>query len=167
MPDAADEPPDIHWPAGFTPDRADCYSGARITVAAPAPRVFDLLVAAGGWPAWLPGVTGVRFHGACAGPLRQHDSFELLLAERHRFEVLVAELVPHRRLGLSGIAGGLQLYHAWLLTPSSGGHTLVASELVARGTTATAIREAPPVWANRLNARWLTGLRERTEAGGP
>ncbi|SEC24983.1 Polyketide cyclase / dehydrase and lipid transport [Streptomyces misionensis] len=163
MQDAADEYPDIHWPAGFTPDDADCHSRARTVVDASAARVFDLLVTAEDWPSWIPGLTDVRFSSPCSGTLQRHCSLEFRLAGRHRFEILVGEIVTHRRLGLSGIASGLQFYQAWLLTPSEG-QTLIESELVARGTTAKVIQEAPPAWASRLNTRLPARLKARVEA---
>ncbi|MFF2328626.1 MULTISPECIES: SRPBCC family protein [unclassified Streptomyces] len=157
-----DDGPDVHWPPGFAPDQADCYCRAQTTVSAPASQVFDLLVTAEDWPGWVPGLTDVRFRGPCQGTLQKHGAFEVRLANRRRFELLVAEIAAPRRLGLSGIATGLQFYQAWLLTPSSTG-TVVSSEIVARGIAAKAMREATPDWASRVNSRWLAGLRARAE----
>nr|WSX75180.1 SRPBCC family protein [Streptomyces sp. NBC_00899] len=149
---ASDSHPDIHWPAGFSPDQAHGFCRAQAVVHAPPSTAFALLTDVARWPEWVPGVTEART-GAVAGAfaVRFHE---------HPFEICLGEHVPHSRLGWSGIGSGVQLYQAWLLTPVADG-TLVVTENVVRGPVARSIDALAPVWTERLNVLWLAQLRRR------
>lgn len=154
MHDASHGHPDMHWPSGFTPKSAHGFCQARGVISSSPERVFDLLTDMARWPEWVPGITEVRL-GAHA------SAFEVEL-HQHRFEVIIGEHEPPRRLGWSGIGAGVQLYQAWLLT-GAGGKTHVVTETVVRGPAVKSIGTLSPAWAERLNARWLAQLKSLAE----
>ena len=152
--------PLMHWPAGFTPERADCFCHAEAVVAATIDHVFGALADAEHWPRWVPDVTAV--HGAPPLALmRRQCAFEVRI-RGEGFEVLVAEHVAPHRLGWTAIADKLQIYQAWLLAPAAAG-TRVTTEVVAIGPAAAAYRESRPSWADGITRRWLRSLRSLTE----
>lgn len=155
MHDASDGHQDLHWPSGFTPDRAHSFCQAEAVVASPCARVFALLTDVVRWPEWVPGITEVR---SC-----DLSGTYTMQIRGHRFEVIVGEHVPPRRLGWSGIGAGVQLYQAWLLTAVDGG-THVVTGIVVRGPAAKSADSESLAWAEGLNARWLARLKRRTES---
>jgi uncharacterized protein YndB with AHSA1/START domain len=142
--------PKMHWPAGFTPERADCFCHAEAVVAAPVDHVFGLLADVERWPDWVPDVTAVN------GMLGQQCTFEVHL-RGERFEVLVAEHQAPHRIGWTAIADELQIYQAWLFAPDLAG-TRVTTEVVAVGPAAAAYRESRPSWADGITRGWLRTL---------
>ncbi|MFC0437408.1 SRPBCC family protein [Kutzneria buriramensis] len=145
--------PLIHWPAGFTPERADCFCHAETTVPAPPAVVFDVLTDVAAWPSWVPGVSAITHLG---GPLRTQCTFDVDM-RGERFEVLVAECRPPNRVGWTAIAAEVQVYQSWLLVAARP-CTRVITEVVAVGPVAAAYRESRPSWSDNITRHWLHAL---------
>ncbi|MFJ7497303.1 SRPBCC family protein [Streptomyces sp. NPDC097727] len=146
--------PEIHWPAGFTPEHAHSFCNAHAFVQAPPDRVFSLLADVTWWPQWVPGVTEVV-------PGAPPKTFQLLF-HGHRFEVFAGEQDRPHRLGWSAVGAGVQLYQAWLLSEVEHG-THVITENVVRGPAAHSMNMSSPPWTVRLNSLWLAQLKRMSE----
>ena len=59
--DLANRSPNIHWPEGFSPDKADLFSHNELIINAPCERVWKHIVVATKWPEWYPNSKDVRF----------------------------------------------------------------------------------------------------------
>jgi hypothetical protein len=61
--DLANRSPDIHWPEGFSPDRADLFSHNELRIEASCERVWKHIVEATKWPQWYPNSKDVQIMG--------------------------------------------------------------------------------------------------------
>lgn len=145
MDDMSDGDPEIHWPAGFSPEAAHGHFQREALVRTPADRAFALLTEVSSRPRWAPGVTEVSsdalaqfFH------VRWHG---------HRFEVFVGENAPPHRIGWLGIGAGVQLYQAWLITPTEEGTRLVTANVV-RGAAPKSLDTRSALWMDHLSDMW-------------
>ncbi|MET7511879.1 SRPBCC family protein [Streptomyces sp. NPDC005480] len=137
--------PDIHWPAGFSPDDAHGFFQRQATVRASPDRAFALLTDVSKWPEWSPGLSEVSI-----------DALAQLFSVRwhgHRFEVFVGENEPPHRIGWLGIGAGVQLYQAWLLTAVEGG-THIVTENVVRSAAPKALDTLSATWTAHLDDLW-------------
>jgi hypothetical protein len=54
---------DIHWPAGFEPEKADLFAHNELTVDASCERVWTHIIEASRWPTWYPNSKDVEVQG--------------------------------------------------------------------------------------------------------
>jgi hypothetical protein len=52
--DLANRSPDIHWPTGFEPEKADLFAHNDLIINAPCERVWTHIIEASRWPTWYP-----------------------------------------------------------------------------------------------------------------
>jgi len=52
--DLAHRSPDIHWPGGFEPEKADLFAHNDLIINASCERVWRHIIDANRWPAWYP-----------------------------------------------------------------------------------------------------------------
>jgi hypothetical protein len=57
--DLANRSPDIHWPPGFDPLKADLFSHNELFVNASCERVWQHIIEATKWPQWYPNAKDV------------------------------------------------------------------------------------------------------------
>jgi hypothetical protein len=74
--DVAKRSPDIHWPAGFSPDDADLFAHNEIFINAPCVTVWQHLVEAPKWPLWYSNSHDLHISNDRTGLLQQDSSFE-------------------------------------------------------------------------------------------
>jgi len=102
--DLAARDPDIHWPAGFEPEKADLFAHNQARLNASCDTVWRHIVDARAWPTWYPNAQNVTLLGnaeALAPDVRwRWTTFGLAIESR------VDEFVPGRRLGWFGGAPG-------------------------------------------------------------
>ncbi|MFP5391413.1 MAG: SRPBCC family protein [Gammaproteobacteria bacterium] len=159
--DFARRSPDIHWPAGYTPARADLFAHNEIVVNASCAAVFRQLAAAEHWPAWYANARDVRVRGGRT-QLQKGSRFEWTtfgLPVRSR----VREFEPARRIGWFGKAPKLKAYHTWLLTPRDGG-CFVQSEEVVLGQGARDLAKSDPAAMHSGHDLWNQALKAAVEA---
>ncbi|MBZ9758151.1 SRPBCC family protein [Mesorhizobium sp. ESP6-5] len=155
--DLATRDPDIHWPAGFEPDRADLFAHNEARLKVSCNTVWQQIVDARAWPTWYPNAQDVTLLDGA--PLLGPDvrwtwtTFGLTIESR------VHEFVPGRRLGWFGSAPGEApaFYHTWLLRPDGDGCHVVMDE-AGVGSGAAAFRKADEGRMHRGHALWLTTL---------
>jgi Polyketide cyclase / dehydrase and lipid transport len=101
--DLAHRSPDIHWPAGFAPAKADLFAHNELIISASCARVWSHLIDAGRWPSWYPNSKDVQIQGAeqqlSSGTVFRWTTFGLSIESK------VQEYVPNQRLGWFGYAG--------------------------------------------------------------
>lgn len=154
MHDITDRHPDIHWPAGLSPEDAHSFHRAEAVVPGPPERSFRLLTDVASWPDWVPALVEVSTDTFT-------PTFEVHW-QGHPFEVFVGEHEPPYRLGWLGIGAGVRLYQSWLLTEVDDG-TLVVVENVVRGSAPKALDTAATTWTGILHGLWLTQLDKMRE----
>jgi uncharacterized protein YndB with AHSA1/START domain len=155
---------DIHWPAGFEPERADLFAHNEMRVRAPCATVWRHIVDARAWPHWYPNARSVGFlNGALTlapNVCWRWTTFGLAI------ESSVHEFEPARRLGWFGGAPGEApaFYHSWLLT-SDGDGCRVAMDEAGVGAGAAAFRQADEGRMHRGHEMWLATLKWMSEGG--
>jgi Polyketide cyclase / dehydrase and lipid transport len=155
---------DIHWAAGFEPEKADLFAHNEALVDAPCEAAWRHIVEAAAWPSWYPNARDVTLlYGATElGPnVRwRWTTFGLTIESR------VHEFVHGRRLGWFGGAPGElpTFYHTWLLKPEGAGCRVVMDE-AGVGPAAAAFRMADESRMHRGHTLWLAALRWVSEGG--
>jgi hypothetical protein len=162
--DLATRDRDIHWPAGFEPEKADLFAHNEAPLNAPCETAWRHIIDAAAWPGWYPNARHVALlDGATElGPDVRWGwtTFDLAIESR------VHEFVPGRRLGWFGGAPGElpAFYHTWLLKPEGMGCRVVMEE-AGVGPGAAAFRTADESRMHRGHTLWLAALRWVSEGG--
>ena len=124
----------IHWLKGYAPNEAPIHVVNRIDAVVPASLAWTRLIDAAGWPAIYANAENVKVEGGGAelfdGARFTWKTFGVSLKSR------VLEFEPETRIAWLATSMGVQAYHAWLITPTNGGCTILTEEtqhgLVAR-----------------------------------
>jgi hypothetical protein len=161
--DAAKRSPEIHWPAGLSPDDADLFAHNEILIKAPSSTVWQHIVAAQKWPEWYPNSHEVQIANDQGGGLKGDSKFEWSTFGLHIIST-VHEFVPNSRLGWFGKGTGVDavFYHTWLLVPTSDGCQVITEE-VAKGPGAIAFRQSDPNALHKGHEVWLSSLKGISE----
>ena len=158
---AAKHSPDLHWPAGFSPDHADLFAHNEIFIAASCASVWQHLVEAPKWPLWYSNAHDVHILNDRTGLLQQDSKFEFDTFGMH-FDAQVSEYVPKTRLAWFGKGPDVKAYHTWLLAPLASGCQVITEE-VAKGPVAVGIRKSDPNAMHKGHELWLTSLKQLSE----
>ena len=137
----------------------------EIDIAASPDRVWAWLVRARGWPTWYPNSADVRLEGGGselrAGTRFSWRTFSARLASR------VEEFDAPARLAWSARGPGVDVYHAWLLTPMPAAACHVRTEESQYGGLARFDHLLRPHRMSRGHQLWLENLRARATGGPP
>ena len=68
--DLAHRSPDIHWPTGFEPEKADLFADNELIINASCERVWTHITEASRWPAWYLNSKDVEIQGGIRCPGR-------------------------------------------------------------------------------------------------
>jgi polyketide cyclase/dehydrase/lipid transport protein len=134
--------PEIHWPAGHTPNDADLFAHNELFIKAQCSTVWQHIVEAPKWPEWYPNSHDVQIVNDKTGELRQGSRFKWNTLDIH-IDSTVHEFVPYSRIGWFGKGKNIDAYHTWFLTSTPDGCQVVTEE-VAKGPGAIAIRKSDP-----------------------
>jgi uncharacterized protein YndB with AHSA1/START domain len=161
--DLAHRSPDIHWPAGFEPAKADLFAHNELLVNASCERVWSHIVDASQWPSWYPNSKDVQIQGGDTvlrdGTVFRWTTFGLSIESK------VHEYEPNRRLGWYGYAPGTQpsFYHSWYLEPQ-GTMCRVVMDEAGVGKDAAGLRQSDETLMHRGHDLWLASLKWVAEA---
>jgi len=161
--DLAHRSPDIHWPAGFEPAKADLFAHNELLVNASCERVWSHIVDANKWPSWYPNSKDVQIQGGDTvlrdGTVFRWTTFGLSIESK------VHEYEPNRRLGWYGYAPGTQpsFYHSWYLEPQ-GVMCRVVMDEAGVGKDAAGLRQSDEALMHRGHDLWLASLKWVAEA---
>jgi len=159
--DLAHRAPEIHWPVGFDPAKADLFSHNELLIGAPCERVWQHIADATKWPEWYPNSKDVRIvEGTrlARGTVFRWTTFGLPLESK------INEFVPYTRIGWYGYAPGTtpsaanSFYHTWFLTPERDACRVVTDE-VGMGKDAAHLRETDESLMHRGHDLWLATLK--------
>jgi uncharacterized protein YndB with AHSA1/START domain len=156
--DLATRSPDIHWPTGFAPAKADLFAHNELVINAPCERVWKHIVAAATWPQWYPNSKDVRIISGGdvlkEGTVFRWTTFGLPLESK------VYEYVPDSRLGWYGYSPGAEptFYHSWYISPTGNACHVVMDE-VGMGHDAAHLRETDESLMHRGHDLWLATLK--------
>nr|WP_310524386.1 SRPBCC family protein [Polymorphobacter sp.] len=150
----------IHWPPRFDPATAPVHVCNSLDIAAPPALVWDLLIHARAWPGFYANASNIVIEGdrAALGPATRFHwrSFGVNLTST------VEEFVPHHRIAWLAHGLGVEAYHAWLITPTATGCTVLTEE-TQYGLLARAGALLMPRRMHTQHQNWLEGLaREAT-----
>jgi uncharacterized protein YndB with AHSA1/START domain len=161
--DLANRSPNIHWPEGFSPDKADLFSHNELIINAPCERVWKHIVVATKWPEWYPNSKDVRF--VDGGPVLQQGSVFRWTTFGIALESKVNEFVPYSRIGWFGYAPGAtpSFYHTWYLTPAGTDACTVVTDEVGKGADAAHLRQTDESLMHRGHDLWLATLKWMAE----
>jgi uncharacterized protein YndB with AHSA1/START domain len=142
--------------AGAIDERAPLQTHRRIEIAAPAARIWKLIVNARSWPDWqkdienvtVPGrlTTGMRFSWSTGGT---------------RIESQVQLCDPPNRLSWTGSAWTAKAVHVWELQPASGDRTWVTVKESMDGPLISRLYSSGQL--SESIQRWLTALKDAAE----
>jgi uncharacterized protein YndB with AHSA1/START domain len=114
---------EIHWPTGFSPERADVFSHEEVVVHASPSTVWRYLVAAEQWPTWYSSASTVKIldpdHTLRVGSTFTWNRFSVVHQSR------VAEYVPNQRIAWYTDEPTVHAYQVWLLIPIADGCKVV------------------------------------------
>jgi uncharacterized protein YndB with AHSA1/START domain len=156
--DLAHRSPDIHWPTGFEPLKADLFAHNELTINATCERVWSHIINAKRWPSWYPNSKSVEILGGDPvlrdGTVFRWTTFGLAI------ESTVHELVPNQRLGWFGYAPGAKpsFYHSWYLQPT-GVMCHVVMDEAGVGDDAAGLRKSDETLMHRGHDLWLATLK--------
>lgn len=140
--------PLAHSPA----EAAQPQSAARITIDAPADRVWQLLTQIDNWPRWNSAVDSA----ALSGPLAPGSVF---VWKSRGFQVTstLQDVEPRHRLTWTGVAFGTRAFHSWDIREADG-HVVVSTfetldgwlPWLLTGTMQKTLDETLPAWLQAL-----------------
>ena len=152
------------WPERYRPDRAAVHVANELDVPAPPERVWAWLIRAPLWPTWYPNSHDVQVaHGATcltAGAEFTWKTFGVAL--RSRVEVFD----PPERLAWTGRAGGLDVFHAWVIERRPPG-SHVRTEESQNGILPRLNHAVRPRHMSDFHQMWLERLRIQAVTGDP
>lgn len=154
----------IRWPDRYDPARAPIHVANFIDVPVPQSTAWAWLVNAPLWPSWYPNASNVVLAGGAT---------ELALGVAFTWRTFgvgirstVVEFEPFERIAWNAFGHGVDAYHAWEITPTSGGSHVLTEET----QYGWAARLGSVVFPNRMSKFhqiWLERLSEKAQAGPP
>ena len=161
--DLAHRSPDIHWPIGFEPEKADLFAHNDLIINASCERVWTHIIEATRWPTWYPNSKDVVIQGGdpelLDGTVFRWTTFGLAIESK------VHEYVLNQRLGWYGYVPGAKptFYHSWYLEPQ-GAMCQVVMDEAGVGKDAAALRKSDETLMHRGHDLWLASLKWAAES---
>jgi uncharacterized protein YndB with AHSA1/START domain len=161
--DLANRSPDIHWPAGFEPEKADLFAHNALTINASCERIWKHVTEASRWPTWYPNSLDVAIQDGV--PRLQEGTVFRWTTFGLNIESKVHEYVLNQRLGWYGYAPGAEptFYHSWYLQPE-GTMCHVVMDEAGVGKDAAGLRKSDETLMHRGHDLWLATLKWVAEA---
>lgn len=158
-------PVEVQWPNQYNPRNCPVHVRNELEMAASPERVWAWLIRATLWPTWYANSAKVQIL-AGAGPNLQKGT-------RFRWKTFgititstVIECVPYERIAWDAHAGGIDVYHAWVLQPSAQGCRVLTEE-TQHGWLARLGKLLMPNRMYKFHQLWLEGLANQARAGMP
>lgn len=155
----------IHWPPHYDPGRCPVHVRNELDLAAAPDQVWAWLVRAPLWPSWYSNSARLRILEGPGPDLAQGTRFRW-----RTFGVTITSTVrecsPGERIAWDGRGIGVDVYHAWVLTPSvKGCHVL--TEETQRGVLARLGALVMPDRMRKYHQLWLEALERQAQKGAP
>jgi uncharacterized protein YndB with AHSA1/START domain len=154
----------IQWPDRYRPDRAAVHVRNELDMPVAPEAVWAWLVRAPLWPSWYPNSHDVEIAGGARelslGAEFTWRTFGVALHSK------VEEFAPPERLAWTGRAGGLDVYHAWLIERRPSG-CRVGTEESQNGFLPRLNHVLRPRHMHAFHQLWLERLLDRARSGPP
>jgi uncharacterized protein YndB with AHSA1/START domain len=154
--------------AGPTAQAAQAQASAQIQINAPAERIWRLLTAVDGWPAWNPAVASARIDG----PLRPGTVF-VWKSQGFTVTSTLQQVEPFTGLSWTGSAIGTKAFHAWTLETTADGVLVKTFETfdgwlpwLLQSAMQKQLDETLPAWLQALKAATELDVNQTGEASG-
>lgn len=137
----------IKWPADMAPSRSPIHFTNELEVAASPETIWSLLVDTTTWHRFYPGVAEVQLLNGHE-VLQAGTRFETNLAGQDVY-ASVQEFEPISRIAWGGgpkASKESKAYHAWIITPTSGGCHLWTEETMQGPLWIELAKEAPDIF---------------------
>ena len=145
----------IDWPKGFAPGEAPIHVVNRFETSTAPEIVWRRLIHAAGWPAIYANASDVAIEGGGADLFAEArftwKTFGIALKSE------VKEFEPETRIAWLAEGIGVTAYHAWLITPTAGGCTILTEE-TQYGLVSRVGRLLFPTRMERWHQKWLEAL---------
>ena len=145
----------IIWLKGFAPDEAPIHVVNRIESATAPEIVWRRLIHAAGWPAIYANASDVAIEGGGADLFAEARFTWKTFGIALRSEV--KEFEPETRIAWLAEGIGVTAYHAWLITPTARGCTILTEE-TQYGLVSRVGRLLFPTRMERWHQKWLEAL---------
>ena len=153
----------IIWPELYRPENCAVHVVNELAMDAPPDAVWNCLVHASAWPDWYPNAANVVVRDAPDGRLTGGAAFRWKTFGV-TIDSKVEEFVPNERIAWSASAFGIDVYHAWLIIPTSQGCKVVTEE-TQNGILARLGQLLRPRRMHKFHQIWLENLCERAKQG--
>lgn len=142
--------------AGSIHEGAPVAAHVQTSIAAPAAKIWALLIEAPAWPKWNKQIESVT----APGPLRKGARF-LWTTGGTKISSEVQLFDPERRLAWTGTALTAKAIHVWELRPESPGRTLVVVKESMDGPLMAQLFSSQKL--AETDTEWLAALRKAAE----
>lgn len=159
------QPFEVHWPDRYQPNNCPVHVRNELDMAASQEQVWAWLIRAALWPTWYHNSANVKFLDGTEPDLQKGSRFRW-----KTFGVTITstalEYVPGERIAWNAHAFGLDVYHAWVLQPSTKGCHVLTEES-QHGWLARLSNFFLPNQMYKNHQLWLEGLEKKASAGLP
>lgn len=159
------QPLEVQWPSLYEPRNCPVHVRNELDMAATQDNVWAWLTRATLWPAWYINSANVEILDGSGpnlgkGVRLRWKTFGVTITS------IVREYVPSERIAWDAHAFGLDVYHAWILQPSTRG-CLVLTEETQRGWLARLAKLFMPNRMYKFHQLWLEELESKARSGLP
>lgn len=155
----------VRWPAHYAPTTAQVHVRNELDMDAPPDVVWAWLIRAQLWPMWYVNAADVMF--------LQGTPPDLSLEARFRWKTFglgleskVLEFIPDERIAWDARGLGVDAYHAWVISATSGGSHVLTEE-TQHGWLARLGNVLMPWRMPQYHQLWLEQLRDNSARGLP
>lgn len=156
---------EIPWPDRYNPANCPIHVHNHLDMKASPENVWAWLTCATLWPSWYVNSANVEIMDG-TGPFLQKGM-------RFRWKTFgvtivstVDDYVENERIAWSAKALGLDVYHAWVLSPSAAG-CLVVTEETQHGVLSRLAKLLMPNRMFKFHQIWLESLEQQALTGKP
>jgi hypothetical protein len=150
---------EIRWPDHYKPQNCPVHVRNDLDMVARPEHVWAWLICAPLWPSWYINSANVTIlegseHHLENGTQFRWKTFGVTIIST------VVEYVPNERIAWTAHSFGLDVYHAWILSPSSRGCTVVTEE-TQHGWLARLAKILMPKRMSDFHQLWLEELERK------
>ena len=156
---------EIEWPDHYKPDNCPVHVRNDLDMAASPEHVWAWLTCAPVWPSWYVNSANVTILEGAEPYLEQGTRFRWKTFGVTIISTVV-EYVPNERIAWTAHSLGIDVYHAWVLSPSSRG-CLVLTEETQHGWLARLGKLLMPNRMFHFHQLWLEELERKACEGLP
>ena len=156
---------EVHWPEKYEPRNCPIHVRNELDMAAPPERVWAWLTRVTLWPAWYVNSANIEIIEGSrpdleAGTRFRWKTFGVTITST------VVEYVADERIAWEAHAVGIDVYHAWVLQPSTNGCRVLTEE-TQYGFLARIAKLLMPNRMYKYHQLWLEGLQDKARVGLP